>query len=186
MAVLAECDGTFIRRPWIYASLVIVALAPEASFLLVCVLFLRLGVLSAGLSPLLLTMLGFGAAISALLLESLNSPPDFGKLRAIRLGLISTPLKSLSAGLREFLPRLVAISILLYWMATENVALVSLLGGAGWSTVSARVYDGAKKVLEPVEIGLSASLFSANAALLITYFAVTEIKRQKEIRHHVD
>lgn len=149
MVLGRECR--FVGPTQLVIPSVVLALAPEAAFLLLAAAGTVAGIVGPGAALAVTIILSFSIPIAYLCWSSYFSSPRLNRLELpIRL-FGKRPLAGVRAASREFGPVGSGITALLFWLVSEDVVLLDFVGGPAWKPFAAVQYGLAQKGLVQAE-----------------------------------
>ncbi len=164
------------RYKWWLPAMYVLALVPEAAYVLLSLLITGSGVLRGNPWWLLFLMLSFSIPISFFLWESLWGEAEQRKLWLLGAAMKNTLGSNTALALQEWQKSAGIIFLVIVWLTIDNVFITDFAAGPKWKTLSAVIFDTTKR-------GFSDSEFitSALAAACVFGFFVIVITLGKKV-----
>lgn len=156
------------RYRWWLPALYVLALVPEAAYVLWSLLMTGSGLLHGNPWWLLFLMLSFSIPISFFLWESL-----WGEVEQLKLWLLGAAMKNSLTGnmklaLAEWKKSAGIIFLVILWMTIDNVFITDFAAGPKWKTLSAVIFDATKRGFSDSEFITSV----VSAACVFGFFVI--------------
>ena len=133
------------RFRWWLPSLYVLALVPEAAFVLFSVLVTGSGVLRGNLLWLGFLMASFSIPISFFLWESLWGEREVRKLWLLGTAMQQRMTEGAQLALREWKTQWGIVFIVIFWLTVDNVFITDFAGGPKWKPLSVVIFNATKR-----------------------------------------
>lgn len=161
-AVFQESPG---RRKWWLPALYLLALVPEAAYVLFSLFVTGTGILHASLPWLIALMASFSIPISFFLWESLWGESERRKLWMLGSAMGHDPVQAARLALTEWRKQCGIVFVVVFWLTIDNVFITDFAAGPKWKPLSAVVFNATKR-------GFSEEEFFSSLLGTVTVLAV--------------
>jgi len=176
---LATCitAGTFLyihqlfstrKHLWLKWPSIILALAPEAAFVLLVVLLTASGVVPRSFATMVVAVSSFALPIAYLMLRALVPPRLAGRLEVAGLVSRRRVIRGTIQALREGIIPVSVLTAFLAWLITEDVILVNVTSQPGGKPFSAEMFARAHRDLSGDDVFASLLMTAVRATIVLS------------------